>query len=349
MKKSSSKFYFILSIIIIILIFIPQTITHAKTNNNKENSLVNLYFFHSNTCYHCKEEEKFLKRLEKNYSNLNIYDYEIHEDKTEPLLKNVERLYDIKTNGVPITIIGEEVFVGYNESNNLKIIQTIEYYSKYTYQDKLGESIGITNLPFYKKDSNKITLEEFRKEYGNYNLIGGIQTNELTPNLIATITGILSGCNFLFIITFIIITIILKKQIASRKDKILLISSYFILNFLLMSTNIIKNKYYILIISIFILIILTWSLVIYYKNKRRQYKVLTIIIFMTLIINNLDNSFYNKYPKIFLELEKIHLLDNFSHFQYYANYFISVLLTQILILIILKVVINKINKKYYSY
>ena len=70
---------------------------------------------------------------------------------------------------------------------------------------------------------------------------------------------------------------------------------------------------------------------------------------MTLIINNLDNYFYNKYPKIFLELEKIHLLDNFSHFQYYANYFISVLLTQILILIILKVVINKINKKYYSY
>ena len=39
-------------------------------------NLVNIYFFHSNTCSHCKAEGKLLEELMNEYDNIKIYKYE---------------------------------------------------------------------------------------------------------------------------------------------------------------------------------------------------------------------------------------------------------------------------------
>ena len=94
----------------------------------KSANLVNIYFFHSNSCSHCKEETKFLEKIIENYSNVKIYKYEIHDKDAKEVLKKASNIYNIKTNGVPITIIGNKVYTGFlYEKSSLKFIKTIEY------------------------------------------------------------------------------------------------------------------------------------------------------------------------------------------------------------------------------
>ena len=54
---------------IFLVLFLPFSVRASEKNT------VNIYFFHSNTCSHCKAEEKFLKKLEKNYDYVKVYRY----------------------------------------------------------------------------------------------------------------------------------------------------------------------------------------------------------------------------------------------------------------------------------
>ena len=62
--------------LLILLAFCPLSFVFADTKNS-----VNIYFFHSNTCSHCKAENNFLKSIEKQYDNVNVYRYEVHDEK----------------------------------------------------------------------------------------------------------------------------------------------------------------------------------------------------------------------------------------------------------------------------
>ena len=136
-KNNNNLKKILCSIILFIILMIPILKVNAKENLEKEKNIVNLYFFHSNSCSHCNEEKKLLTKLEQKYPNLKIYYYEVSNEKSKEVLLIAKEIYDIKTNGVPITIIGEEVYLGYNYNiNKINFIKTIEYYSNYGYQDK---------------------------------------------------------------------------------------------------------------------------------------------------------------------------------------------------------------------
>lgn len=336
-----------LYILILLSIFLTPSTIQADDSWTKEKNIVNLYFFHSDSCSHCKKEEKLLTKLEKNYTNLRIYRYEIHEERSKQILETAKNIYDIKTDGVPITIIGEEVYQGFHETKSkLTFIQTIEYYSKYAYQDKLGENIGITDLPFYKSETNQKTLKEFKKEYGNYTLIGNLKTKDLDTSLIATITGILSCFNPIYILSILGIILILKKYIVGKKDKILLLGIYFLANFLLTSTSIIKREFYTLIIQILLLLIFTFGFVKYYKNKKRQYASLNFLIMIAIIVHFFNGIYLDNYIKIFLNIKKIYLLEGLENISYHTNYLASIFFIQVLITALLTTITNKITTKY---
>ena len=62
----------ILSITIAVLscfLFLPKIQADEK---------INIYFFYSNSCSHCHEEEQFLTKLEQDNKNLKINRYEVH-------------------------------------------------------------------------------------------------------------------------------------------------------------------------------------------------------------------------------------------------------------------------------
>lgn len=184
------------------------------SNIRAEENLVNLYLFYSNTCSHCEAEMKLLDELQEDYDNLRIYKYEISEDKNSLLLSKVSEIFNTNVTGVPFTIIGEKTFFGYSEENSKKkFVGTIEYYSSHGYVDKVGEYLG-NELPTYEINNNDITVDEYIKDYGEYNfnipIIGTVSTKDLTLPLIAIIMGFIDGVNpcamwvLLFLISMLI-------------------------------------------------------------------------------------------------------------------------------------------------
>ncbi len=196
--------------LILITFFMLLPIVRADDEKN----LVNIYFFHSNTCPHCKKEEKLLQQLEDEYDNIKIYRYEISTDKGKEYLAEAEELYDFMLTGTPVTIIGNKVYAGYNQTDSKeKFKGTIDYFSQYGYIDELGQMIGLP-LPSYEVNANQMSLKDYLNDYGNYKLkiplIGEIETKNLTLPIVSIVIGLLDGFNpcamwvLLFLISMLI-------------------------------------------------------------------------------------------------------------------------------------------------
>lgn len=135
---------------------VSNTNTNTNTNSNIENSnsnsygdendpavgtyTVHLYLFHSNTCEHCKEEIEWLKSIENDYSYLKIHYYEASEN--QKLYEKVKDIMKIDSPYVPLTIIGEDWYIGFASSKERKFIRTINEYSKEDFCDVVGTIIN---------------------------------------------------------------------------------------------------------------------------------------------------------------------------------------------------------------
>lgn len=183
--------------LLLLTILILTSIITVKADEEK--NLVNIYFFHSNTCSHCKRERILLDELVKKYNNIKIYSYEISEEKNIKLLNEVTELYGTKTTGTPFTIIGDKYYQGYSEENTKPtFIATIEYYSNNGYKDRVGEHIGNKELPTYEIKEDQINIDEYIKEYTNHKIsIFGktIELKNLTLPFISIIIGLVDGFN----------------------------------------------------------------------------------------------------------------------------------------------------------
>ena len=91
-----------------------------------------VYFFFGEGCPHCADEEVFLEKLKADYPELNVQSYEVwfHPQNAE-ILRKVAGGLNIKSSGVPITVIGEKVVVGFSSESTTgkKIRNNLEYYS----------------------------------------------------------------------------------------------------------------------------------------------------------------------------------------------------------------------------
>ena len=183
--------------ILTILLLLVTSIIQVKADEEK--NLVNIYFFHSNTCSHCKAERELLTELEKKYNNIKIYTYEISEDENIKLLNEVSKLYDTNVSGTPFTIIGDKYFKGYNHDNTKPtFIATIEYYSSNGYKDRVGEHIGIKELPTYEIKEDQVDINDYIAEYTSHKIsIFGktIELKSLTLPVIAILIGLVDGFN----------------------------------------------------------------------------------------------------------------------------------------------------------
>lgn len=118
---------------------------YSNSNSNVEDEnigkyTVHLYLFHSKTCEHCKEEIAWLNSIEKDYSYLKIHYYEASEN--HELYEKVKETMKIDSEYVPLTIIGEEWFIGFASSKERKFIRTINEYSKKDTCDVVGTIIN---------------------------------------------------------------------------------------------------------------------------------------------------------------------------------------------------------------
>lgn len=340
-NKLMNKKIFILCIIM----FLSISLVQADTINR---NLVNIYFFHSDTCSHCKSEINVLDSLEKKYDNIRIYRYEIHEENNNEIRKKVQELYDVKTNGVPLTIIGDMPYSGFkDETSKIVFTKTIEYYSRYSYVDRVGQLLQNEDDSSINPDENIPTLEEFMATYGNYQLIGEIQTDDLDISTNAILLGSLSQLNIIRVITIFIILIFLSR-IENQKDKLMLLMHYLVISFLCTTIYIISNKIYIYTISILILILFILGLLKYNKNKKSQYIYGNVILIFAITSNYLEYQWCSNYLSIWKNLMVLYDLAGFEQVVYYLNYILTIIMINVLIVLIsygIKKLIQKITKQ----
>jgi len=213
----------ILYLLVLFLLFIPNTYAKEK--------VVNIYLFHSDSCPHCKKEIKLLDELEKKYSNIKVYKYEINNKENSELLKEVSGLLNAKVGGTPFTIIGNKYYNGYSDTNSKKTFSaTIEYFGKYGYDDIVGKYIGNIEIQDYEEKENIPSLEEYINDYGNYTfklpLLGEVNTKNLAIPIVAIVIGLIDGFNpcAMWILLFLISMLIGMKD----KKRMLIIGTTFL-------------------------------------------------------------------------------------------------------------------------
>lgn len=155
---SKKKILIISLITFIFILFIVLINISNKMNENKIKSTVtmnskltdvvydenklNIYLFWGKGCPHCEEEWKFLNRIApKYYDKIHVYGFEVWNSEENQKIMNEfkDKLNISKDSGIPLTIIEDKYYIGYDESYNdeiLKLIKNNHKNSKDIYLDK---------------------------------------------------------------------------------------------------------------------------------------------------------------------------------------------------------------------
>lgn len=340
----------IIKFILFLLLIIPtSTLALSKDYNDyvgkyyniKNDEKVNIYLFYSKICPHCQKEEKYFETLKEKYQDkINIYTYEVTENKTNnKIMKSLKKELKENSQGVPFTIIGSKTFLGYDESLNERIENTIESY--------LDENT---------KTDNTYTIP----------ILGKIEAKNASIILIAIILGFIDGFNpcAMWILLLLINMCISIKD----KKKMLIVCLTFIITsgiiyflsmlgigFILDLTTIsyIRN-----IIAILAIILGIYNLYTYLKTRKqtgchvvKKEKRKTIITKINNILNNkntllmfggtiilatsvslVEMACSLGFPTIFLELLSINNIHSFLKVTYLLIYILFYLIDDIVVL-----------------
>lgn len=340
----------IIKLILFLLLIIPtSTLALSKDYNDyvgkyydiKNYDKVNIYLFYSKICPHCQKEEKYFETLKEKYQDkINIYTYEVTENKTNnEIMKSLKKELKENSQGVPFTIIGSKTFLGYDESLNERIENTIESY--------LDENT---------KTDNTYTIP----------ILGKIEAKNASIILIAIILGFIDGFNpcAMWILLLLINMCISIKD----KKKMLIVCLTFIITsgiiyflsmlgigFILDLTTIsyIRN-----IIAILAIILGIYNLYTYLKTRKqtgchvvKKEKRKTIITKINNILNNkntllmfggtiilatsvslVEMACSLGFPTIFLELLSINNIHSFLKVTYLLIYILFYLIDDIVVL-----------------
>ena len=312
----------------------------GKYYNIKNDEKVNIYLFYSKICPHCQKEEKYFETLKEKYQDkINIYTYEVTENKTNnEIMKSLKKELKENSQGVPFTIIGSKTFLGYDESLNERIENTIESY--------LDENT---------KTDNTYTIP----------ILGKIEAKNASIILIAIILGFIDGFNpcAMWILLLLINMCISIKD----KKKMLIVCLTFIITsgiiyflsmlgigFILDLTTIsyIRN-----IIAILAIILGIYNLYTYLKTRKqtgchvvKKEKRKTIITKINNILNNkntllmfggtiilatsvslVEMACSLGFPTIFLELLSINNIHSFLKVTYLLIYILFYLIDDIIV------------------
>ena len=187
--------------------------------------IVNIHLFYGETCPHCAAEEKFFDEYLKDKDNVKLYRYEVwnHPENVE-LLKKVQKQMGNNENGVPYTIIGKKVIVGYSDDyTKEELIDAIEYYldENNNYRDYAGEITGKVEKQDTKKEEKNQIKKETKKEKKsetNYEktvpVLGKINAKTVSLPLLSVVLGFVDGFNpcAMWILIFLITMLLNMKD-----------------------------------------------------------------------------------------------------------------------------------------
>lgn len=121
------KVLHILGRLFIVAVFVAVGAFGPGNSYAADNS-TDIYFFWGDGCPHCSRAKPFLLNKVNESQNLKLHDYEIYYNETNrKLYQDVARLLNIKSSGVPLIIVGDEVFSGYSDAYSQIIDARIDH------------------------------------------------------------------------------------------------------------------------------------------------------------------------------------------------------------------------------
>jgi thiol-disulfide isomerase/thioredoxin len=109
------KYIPILSVIFLLAFSAALALPGKVSAQDKEPVVITLFW--GNGCPHCKAERPFLASIQKAYPNVEVRTYEVWYVETNiPIMKKVVKSFGETVSGVPVTIIGDKHWVGYDET-----------------------------------------------------------------------------------------------------------------------------------------------------------------------------------------------------------------------------------------
>ncbi|QQS38419.1 hypothetical protein IPM62_03485 [Candidatus Woesebacteria bacterium] len=186
------------------LIFIVVLLVISVKPAMSKDAQVNVYFFWGEGCPHCAKEKPFLESLERKYPEVNVVDFEIWNNKdNRELLMDVSEILNFEVSGVPLTIVGNKEFVGFNESVISKQIENhINTCINNSCDDSLANLVGLTknNLEYGQVDVSEINETQAKDNQVfpdkiDIPIFGEITTKSLSLPIFTIILGALDGFN----------------------------------------------------------------------------------------------------------------------------------------------------------
>lgn len=189
---------------------------------NAEGRVVNIHLFYGETCPHCAAEERFLADYLDGKDNVKLYTYEVwNSAENQKLLSEVQKQMGNNANGVPYTIIGKKVIVGFSDSYTPdEIKKQVEYYldENNEYRDYAGEVTGKVekqeenkNVKELKPTKEKVDPSEYEKTVP---VLGKINAKTVSLPVLSVVLGLVDGFNpcAMWILIFLITMLLNMKD-----------------------------------------------------------------------------------------------------------------------------------------
>lgn len=115
---------------------------------------VNIYLFWGEGCPHCAKAKPFLEGLDANSDSINLQEYEVYYNaNNKKMLQKIVDKLGINADGVPVTIIGDQAFVGYSETSNNQIEARINQCLASNCPDSVAEVIASNQVSNQSKNN----------------------------------------------------------------------------------------------------------------------------------------------------------------------------------------------------
>ena len=155
---------------------------------------VDVYLFHSQDCPHCQKELEFLDYLIQTDPLVRLHEFEVTQSQeNRELFKKVGSELKASVSGVPFTVIGSQVIIGYSEQTTSKQLEReIKRCQEIGCEDKVGQIIAgqIVEVSDSQDQANQVLPETI-----SLPIFGEIALKNFSLPLLTIMIGALDGFN----------------------------------------------------------------------------------------------------------------------------------------------------------
>lgn len=194
----------IVCILLLAMVANAQATDPAAVSPSARTAGIKMYFFWGNGCPHCDREKSFLAGLNQQHPELVIESYEVWQNRANAgFLSRMTKNAGIGSTGVPVTFIGNKVFVGFSEREKAAISSAVDD----CLRQPCIDPIVWLNQPVEQEVQKSIDLP----------LIGTVDPARVSLPLITIVLGGLDSFNpCAFFVLFFLLSLLVHARSRSR-------------------------------------------------------------------------------------------------------------------------------------